>query len=171
MQRIDHPGVVRSARWAAAVALTACLAASAAGPATAVGQAAAPQPDYHPSMGDLMTMAVQPRHTKLGIAGKARNWPYAAYEASELKNAFGRIARTIPSFNGNDTAALVNTRIKEPLEVLDSAIKARDGRRFDAAYAEVTKACNVCHRTLNHDAVVIKVPDVGMFPDQDFRPR
>ena len=64
------------------------------------GEAAAPTPDYHPSFGDLMTMAVQPRHIKLGIAGAAGNWAYAAYEVSELKNAFARIARTIPSYNG-----------------------------------------------------------------------
>src|ERR1700744_99565 len=61
-------------------------------------QARAAQPDYHPSFGDLMTSAVQPRHIKLGIAGKARNWDYAAYEASELRNAFGRIGRTIPVY-------------------------------------------------------------------------
>ena len=157
--------------WAIALAISAGLAASAASQGPAAAQAAAPQPDYHPSMGDLMTMAVQPRHTKLGIAGKARDWPYAAYEASELKNAFNRIARTIPTFNGSDTAALVTSRIKGPLDDLEGAIKARDGRRFDTAYAEVTKACNVCHRSLNHDAVVIKVPDAAAFPDQDFRAR
>src|SRR5665213_4148023 len=52
--------------------------------------AAAPQPDYHPSLGDLMTMAVQPRHTKLGIAGRERDWAYVTYESSELRNAPAR---------------------------------------------------------------------------------
>ncbi len=155
----------RGALIGSAALLAAALLWSAAG-----AQAPPPQPDYHPSMGDLMTMAVQPRHTKLGIAGRARNWPYAAYEVDELKNAFNRIARTIPSFNGNDTAALVASRIRGPLEHAEAAIKARDGRRFDAAYAEVTDACNVCHRSLNHDAVVIKAPDAAAYPDQDFRP-
>ena len=44
-------------------------------------------PDYHPSLGDLMTMAVQPRHIKLGLAGRARNWTYLAYEAGEQPGA------------------------------------------------------------------------------------
>ena len=171
MAWISPRGGVTAAQSLAALALAACLAASVGGARSAGAQTPPPQPDYHPSMGDLMTMAVQPRHTKLGIAGKARNWPYAAYEASELKNAFGRIARTIPTFNGNDTTALVSARIKGPLDELEAAIKARDARRFDAAYAEVTKACNVCHRSLNHDAVVIKAPDASAFPDQDFRAR
>ena len=35
---------------------------------------------YHPGLGELMTAFVQPRHIKLGLAGNARNWPYAAYE-------------------------------------------------------------------------------------------
>lgn len=32
----------------------------------------APQP-YRPGLGDLMTMTVQPRHTKLGLAGQEKN--------------------------------------------------------------------------------------------------
>ena len=34
-----------------------------------------------------MTMTVQPRHTKLGLAGSAGNWPYAAYELHELEES------------------------------------------------------------------------------------
>lgn len=157
-----------------AVLLTLCACACAALAAAPGGARAQPQAaaaDYHPSMADLMTMAVQPRHVKLGEAGRLRNWPYLAYEASELRNAFARIARTVPMFNGADTAGMISARIKPSLDRLDEAIKARDGRRFDAAYAGVTEACNACHRSLNHDAIVIRAPDGAMFPDQDFRPR
>jgi len=124
------------------------------------------QPDYHPSLGDLMTMAVQPRHIKVGLAGRARNWPYLAYEASELRNAFARVARTVPTYRNNDMAGMVAANIKDPLDHLDDAIKARDGRRFDVAYAEVTHACNACHQGLGHPEVVIQVPQAWMFPDQ-----
>jgi hypothetical protein len=50
-----------------------------------------------------MTMTVQPRHTKLGLAGREGNWPYAAYELHELQEAFDRAVamwpkwRTLPS--------------------------------------------------------------------------
>jgi hypothetical protein len=64
-------------------AVTICEPAARSETPTAVPApaAAAPSPpaDYHPSMGDLMTMAVQPRHTKLALAGRRRNWTYAAY--------------------------------------------------------------------------------------------
>src|ERR1700744_4490703 len=49
--------------------------------------AANPQPDYHPSMGDLMTMAIQPRHTKLWHSGHNGNCGYAEDELSERRNA------------------------------------------------------------------------------------
>ena len=130
----------------------------------------APQPEYHPSLADLMTMAVQPRHIKLWQGGRARNWTYAAYEASELRNAFGRIARTTPTYRDTDIASMVASNIKDPLDRLDAAIKARDGRRFDAAYASVTHACNACHQGLGHVEVVIRVPETRMYPDQDFGP-
>lgn len=147
----------------AAAAAAICLVLS-GGP----GQAQTTQPDYHPSLGDLMTMAVQPRHIKLGLAGRARNWSYLTYEASELRNAFNRVARTVPSYRNQDMAGMVAANIKEPLDHMDAAIKARDGRRFDAAYAEVTHACNSCHQGLGHPEVVIQLPQASMYPDQNF---
>jgi hypothetical protein len=127
------------------------------------------QPDYHPSFGDLMTMAVQPRHIKLGLAGKQRNWTYAAYELSELRNAFARIARTIPKYQSVDTAELMTAVVKAPLDAMDQAIMKGDLLQFTAAYAQLTNACNACHRSLKHAAVVIKVPDTSLYPGQDFR--
>src|SRR5580658_1633485 len=90
--------------------------------AQAPAAAAPTQPDYHPSMGDLMTMAVQPRHIKLGLAGKQKNWAYAGYELSELRNAFARIARTIPKYQTMDTADMTTALTKAPLDALEQAI-------------------------------------------------
>ena len=64
-------------------------------------------------------------------------------------------------------ATMVAANIKDPLDQLDAAIKARDGRHFDAAYGEVTRACNACHQGLGHPEVVIQKPRADMFPDQD----
>jgi len=150
--------------------ISAAVLAAVAAPALAAAPAP-PQPDYHPSMGDLMTMAVQPRHIKLGVAGRQRNWSYATFEASELKNAFARIARTIPTYGKADTAAMMSTMIKDPLAALETAVKAHDARAFDTAYAEVTAACNACHEAQDHGFVVIKAPDGAAYPDQDFRPK
>ena len=98
--------------------------------------------DYHPSMADLMNIGIQPRHTKLGLAGQYRNWTYAAYELNELRNAFNRVAKTLPVFNSADTAALVASMTQAPLADLDKAIKANDAAQFTTAYRHLTEACN-----------------------------
>jgi hypothetical protein len=146
------------------LALSAISAALAQAPA-------APQPDYHPSFGDLMTMAVQPRHIKLGIAGKARNWDYAAYEASELRNAFLRIGRTIPTYRKQALPDMFASAILPSMDKLDAAIKAKDGAGFDAAYREVTASCNTCHVGLDHPFVVIHEPSASPYLDQNLTGR
>ena len=126
-------------------------------------------PDYHPSLGDLMTMAVQPRHTKLGLAGQARNWTYAQYELSELRNAFARIARTIPIYRNIDMAAVIGALTTEPLKAVEQAINAKDASQFKSAYAQLTSTCNACHLSQDHPFVVIRIPGTNPYPDQDFR--
>lgn len=126
--------------------------------------------DYHPSMGDLMTMAVQPRHIKLGLAGQNKNWSYAAYELSELRNAFARIARTIPTYSSSDTAAITTAMTQEPLAAVEQAVKAGDAKQFAATYSRLTAACNACHQSQNKAMVVIKIPEASMYPDQSFQP-
>lgn len=127
------------------------------------------QPEYHPSLGDLMTMAVQPRHLKLGIAGREKNWGYAKYEVSELRNAFARVARTIPVYRNADLAALMTALTTDPLKDVEQAIAAGDAGKFKAAYAKLTSSCNACHLSQEHPMVVIQVPGASPFPDQDFR--
>lgn len=151
------------------ISSTAATAQSAPGAAAASAAAATPTPEYHPSLGDLMTMAIQPRHTKLGLAGQGRNWPYAKYELSELRNAFARVARTVPSYRNIDMAAVINALTAEPLKAVEQAINAEDARQFNTAYAGLTTACNACHLSQDHAPVVIRVPNTNPYPDQDFR--
>jgi hypothetical protein len=170
-----------SRRYASLLVTLAALGESCAGLAQGVpaaSDAATPppnlqpevQPDYHPSMGDLMTMAIQPRHIKLQLAGTQQNWAYANYELSELRHAFDRIARTIPKYQSIDTATISTAVTRAPLDALEQAINIGSAPEFAVAYAQLTQACNACHQSLKHAAIVIKVPDSAMFPDQDFRP-
>jgi hypothetical protein len=126
--------------------------------------------DYHPTMADLMTAYVQPRHIKLGLAAKQRNWTYAAYEANELKNAFARIERDVPTFDNNNMVELIGSTVAQPLTEAIAAAKAGDAKTFDAAYSEVTKSCNVCHDQFKKPFMVIKEPNGSQFPDQEFGP-
>ena len=134
------------------------------------GSEASPAEAYRPSFGDLMTIAIQPRHTKLGLAGQERNWTYAAYEFRELQSAFDRVAHAVPTYRSMNTADLISGTIKAPMEDVAAAIKAGDAAKFAETYAQLTATCNACHQSTDHGAVVIQVPKASPYPDQDFRP-
>jgi hypothetical protein len=125
---------------------------------------------YHPGLGELMTAFVQPRHIKLGLAGRERNWPYAAYELGELSETFDDIAQLVPTHDNLPIPQMIASTVKSPMAALAAAIKNSDAPAFAAAYAELTASCNACHRSAGHAAIVIRVPTVSSFPDQDFRP-
>ncbi len=138
--------------------------------AAAIGDATAQQKPYSPSLGDLMTMTVQPRHTKLGLAAREGNWPYAAYELHELKEAFDRAAKAWPKWRTFSISEMMASVTKEPMAALDQAIKAAASGRVTTAYEQLTAACNTCHRSADRGMIVIQSPTSTSFPDQDFRP-
>ncbi|HUA51706.1 MAG TPA: hypothetical protein VMB81_06055 [Candidatus Sulfotelmatobacter sp.] len=154
-------------RYRTSMVILACLAALAA--VVAPTRAASP-PAWHPGLGDLMTMAVQPRHIKLAAAGREKNWIYAAYELGEIKEAFDDVARSVPVWESMPIATMIRSLTKAPLVALGEAIKSADPSRFEAAYGKLTDACNSCHQAANHGMIVIRVPDTVPFSDQDFRP-
>lgn len=130
----------------------------------------APPPAYRPGFGDLMIMTVQPRHTKLGLAGQEKNWAYAAYALHELEESFERAAEVWPMYEKTNMAELLPATTREPMEAVAQAIKSADSARFSAAYARLTQTCNACHVSTERAFVVIQAPRTSPFPDQDFRP-
>ncbi len=134
-------------------------------------QSPAPAPAaYRPDLGDLMTMTVQPRHTKLGLAGAAGNWTYAAYALHELEESFERAAKLWPKYRTYSIPDMFESVVREPMKAVEDAIKAGDSARFAAAYGTLTAACNTCHQSTERGFVVIQAPVGSPFPDQDFRP-
>lgn len=131
---------------------------------------AAPVP-YALSMGDMMNTLVQPRHAKLGLAGRAENWPLATYALVEIRQVFAGIKKAQPRFAGLPVAELVDAAIGQPLNAVEAAIKQQDPKTFAVAYDQLTQGCNACHQAVDHPFVVIKVPDASAFPNQDFSPR
>jgi hypothetical protein len=127
---------------------------------------------FNPQMSALMSMLIQPRHAKLGLAGKEENWPLAGYMLKELKQGFIVISRAIPRWKGLPVGDLFDAAVTPPIAVLDFAIKANEPRQFAEAYGKLTTGCNACHSTTDHPFVVIKAPDSAVaFPNQDFAPK
>lgn len=145
--------------------LTATLVAASS---TLPAQEAGPPP-YRPGLGDMMTTTIQPRHIKLGLAGREKNWVYANYEVHELEEAFGRAAIQWPQWQKLPIVEMIETIIRQPLFDLGAAIKQKDEKRYAEAYGRLTEACNGCHQAARRGYVVIQEPKELFFADQDFR--
>jgi hypothetical protein len=65
---------------------------------------------------------------------------------------------------------MIESTVKTPLAALSGAIQAKDANQFNAAYGQLTAACNTCHRRYDRAEIVIQSPAVPEFSDQDFRP-
>jgi hypothetical protein len=152
------------------------LAAPAAGSALAQsapvqGAAPAPAAPYAMTLGDMMNTLIQPRHAKLGLAGKAQNWPLAQYAMIVIRQSFAGIVKAQPKFHGLPVGELVTAALSQPMDAVDAAIKAQNPQQFATAYAQLTAGCNACHVAADHPYVVIKTPDATAFPNQDFNPK
>src|SRR5262245_8980216 len=82
---------------------------------------AEPQP-FNPQMSAMMSMIIQPRHAKLGLAGQAENWALAGYMFKELKLGFGVVGRAIPRWKGLPVPDLIEAAMDQHWAVLDFAI-------------------------------------------------
>jgi hypothetical protein len=138
--------------------------------ALAVPTLAAAQRQHPAALGDLMTAFVQPRHIKLGLAGSAQNWLYAAYELDQLRETLADVAEILPKYRDVSIPEMITSTVTEPLTALSGAIQANDSNQFNAAFGQLTAACNTCHRSYNRAEIVIQSPTVTEFSDQDFRP-
>jgi hypothetical protein len=125
---------------------------------------------FNPMMGALMNMFIQPRHAKLGLAGRDANWILAGYEVRQLKQALAKVSAAIPRWKGLPVPDLFDAALTEPLAALELAIKAGDTRQFGDAYGTLTAGCNACHATTDQSFIVLKTPTVSEFPDQEFKP-
>jgi hypothetical protein len=155
--------------------LAATLAASVIGTAA---QTPAPQPpqrgpasstlNYVPGVGDMMNSLVQPRHIKLWLAGHENNWELAAYAYKEMQQALNTVGTVQPKFRNLTVPEMIESMTGEAMRDLQSAIDARDPKKFADAFDSLTDGCNSCHSALNHGFIVIKVPEASAFPNQEF---
>jgi hypothetical protein len=125
--------------------------------------------NYVPGVGDLMHLLVQPRHAKLGLAFKERNWALAAYAFKELQQALSTVAKVQPKFRNLTVAEMIESMTGEAMHNLDDAIQGKNAKLFAQAYDDLTDGCNSCHAALNHGFIVIKTPEASAFPNQEFK--
>jgi len=135
---------------------------------SAFGDPNAEPAPFNPQMSALMSMLIQPRHAKLGLAGQAENWSLAGYMLKELRQGFLVVSRAVPRWKGLPVPDLVDASVDQPMKLIEAAIKLQYKGQFDQAYAQLTERCNACHTTTEHPYIVIKAPDASAWPNQDF---
>jgi hypothetical protein len=145
--------------------MTVAIADESRGPAA---QPAEP-PVCRPVTSDLMNATIQPRHIKLWLAGKARNWEYAEYERHNIGGALARLAKAIPDYKGRSMHDLIAVFATPQLDALATAISTKDDAAFKTAYENLTAGCNQCHQATGHAMVVLQTPAADAFPDQVFQ--
>lgn len=143
--------------------LTAALACASV-PWAIVQFSSAAAAQYVPQLGDIMD-AAQTRHIKLYFASKAQNWDLADYELSKLRTSLAEAAVLYEGIPVNNVTMMV-----EPLQAIEDAIKAKDGRRFGTAFTGLTEGCNTCHQSMNRAFITIRLPTAQPFGDQNFAP-
>jgi hypothetical protein len=129
-------------------------------------------PGYDPGgLGDYMNTLIQPRHAKLGLAGREANWPLASYAFKELNQSLNNTAKALPKFRTLSVPDMFEANLSGPMKAIDEAIKARDSAKFSEAYGRLTAGCNACHVATSMAFITIKVPEQPAFPNQDFSPK
>src|SRR5215475_3020824 len=137
--RIRIVAIVSVAAIATFIAIGALSSRSVAQQPSGMGDPNAEPAPFNPQMSALMSMLIQPRHAKLGLAGKAQNWPLAAYMLKELRQGFIVVSRAVPRFKGLPVPDLVDAAVSQPITLLDFAIKLKYERQFEEAYDSLTK--------------------------------
>jgi len=119
---------------------------------------------YKPGFGEFMS-SVQAHHAKLWFAGQNENWTLADFEVHEIVEALEDIEKYQAERPESQNIGMINPA----LDSVRLAIKQKSPIRFKSTYARLTNACNTCHRAVNFDFNVVKIPDNQTFSNQDFK--
>ena len=96
-----------------------------------------PAKPYEPGLIEFMAH-VQSHHAKIWLAGNARNWELAEYQADELKELLEEIAKRVPEYKDVPVGKMIETTTMAPIGEIEAAIKARDSKAFATAFDKLT---------------------------------
>ena len=126
---------------------------------------------YTPGLGEIMTLQ-QMRHTKLWLAGEAKNWDLAAYEMDELGEGFDDVLKFHPTHKDSPVAPkdAIPRIVTEPLAEVRDSVEKKDAAAFESSYDKLTAACNSCHDAMNFGFNKVQRPSGNPYPNQVFTP-
>lgn len=112
------------------------------------------------SLGNFMLL-IQSRHAKIWYAGRSEDWALVAYEVDHVADdltAAGMLYRDIPIELVTNADHII-ARMKE-------TARQKDPAGFQAAYSDLTRACNACHEAGGVPFIRIQTPTAMPFTNQ-----
>lgn len=103
---------------------------------------------------DMAMVETAYRYTELHAAGEDRNWGYALYQAGKVRLAITNGVERRPK------RAASARMIEGPLAAVEEAARAEDVSAFDAAFVQLTTACNACHEAEQVGFIHVEPPPV-----------
>lgn len=105
-----------------------------------------------PGLGTVM-IEYGNRYSTMYYAAKAGNWDLAAYQLKEALEIQEVGETTRPA-----RAPMLKAFEESYLKPLDAAIKAKDWKKFEAAWNNGVKGCNGCHTANGFSYIVYQLP-------------
>jgi hypothetical protein len=114
--------------------------------------------DIQPGLGTVM-IEYGNRYTTAYYAAKGGNWQWAAYQVKEAREIQEVGETTRPS-----RAPGLKKFESTFLDPIDAAIKAKDFKKFDAAFKSGIAGCNGCHVKEGFPYIKYQLPDRSPSP-------
>lgn len=119
---------------------------------------------YKPGFGEFMS-GIQAHHSKLWFAGQNQNWKLADFEIHEIMESIDNIEK----YQTERTESRKIGMIKPAIDSINNAIKQKNPLLFKSSYTLLTNTCNNCHRAVDFEFNIVKIPDYQPFSNQDFK--
>ena len=113
--------------------------------------------------------------SNLWFAGRAENWPLAAFYNQEILSHLKWAVRIIPKRKDNagqevDLEAILQAFENSPWTQMKEAVAAEDAAAFDKAYRFMLQTCYACHTASDKPFIRLRIPDGPESPIIDFDP-
>lgn len=120
-----------------------------------------------PGLGEMM-LGIQVHHNKLYFAAREGNWPLAQFEHDEIIEVLKQ-AEEIEKERSE--VRLFRAMIYPQLDTIQLYITQKNVEHFNAAFTNLTSACNNCHSATKFNFNRIVIPEHPPYSNQEFQPK
>jgi len=119
---------------------------------------------YKPGLGEFMS-SIQVHHAKLWFAGQNNNWKLADFEIHEIMEA----VEDIQHYDQEREEVKELPMLQPALDSLSRAINKQDKNLFNKDFVILTNTCNNCHRAVDYEFNMVKIPETAPYSNQEFK--